>query len=154
MIKNPMGANIEGIVPIKNEAPVNIKSIPRYIGFLEYLYTPRVTINDDFAVGHTAVSDFLNCNHAHVITVKPKIMLKVAINLYGICNSVSGGEKNHSPMEIVIKAIAILGGLYVSNLLISYLLIWLMCRTFKPDESPAHSFVICFYASTSLQKFE
>ncbi len=117
-----MGANIEGIVPIKNDTPVNIISIPRYIGLLEYLYTPRVTINDDFDVGQTAVSDFLNCNHAHVITVKPKIMITPAINLFGICNSVCGGEKYHSPMVIVIRTNAILGGLYKSNLLISYLL--------------------------------
>jgi hypothetical protein len=123
MIKNPMGANIEGIVPIKNDAPVNIISIPRYIGFCEYLYTPFVTIRDVLDVGHTAVSDFLNCNHAHVITVKPKIMLRLAIILYGICNNVCDGEKNHSPMEIANKTIAILGGLYESNLLISYLLI-------------------------------
>jgi hypothetical protein len=122
IMKNPMGASIEGNVPIKNEAPVNIKSIPRYIGFLEYLYTPCVTINDDFDVGHTAVSDFLNCNHAHVITAKPKTILTPAINIYGICNSVCGGEKYHSPEEIANKTIAILGGLYDSNLLISNLL--------------------------------
>jgi hypothetical protein len=117
-----MGANIEGIVPINIEALVNIKSIPRYIGFLEYLYTPRVTINDDFAVGQTAVSDFLNCNHAHVITVKPKIMLTLAISMFGMRKSVCGGEKNHSPMEIANKIIAILCGLNESNLLISNLL--------------------------------
>jgi hypothetical protein len=35
-----MGANIEGIVPINNDVPVNIRSIPRYIGFLECLYIP------------------------------------------------------------------------------------------------------------------
>jgi hypothetical protein len=122
MMKNPMGANIEDIVPIKNDAPVNIKSIPRYIGFCEYLYAPFVTIRDVLDVGHTAVSDFLNCNHAHVITVKPKIMLKPAINLYGICNSVCGGEKNHSPIEIANKTNAILGGLNESNLFISNLL--------------------------------
>jgi hypothetical protein len=145
MIKNPTGANIEGIVPINNDAPVNIISIPRYIGFLEYLYTPCVTINDDFAVGHTAVSDFLNCSHDHIITAKPKIMLAPAINLYGIYNSVCGGEKYHSPMEIAIKAIAILGGLNEINLLIIYLLIKFMCRTFKSDESPALFPVICFY---------
>lgn len=136
-MKNPMGANIEGIVPIHNDAPAYIKSIPRYIGFLEYLYTPRVTINDDFAVGQTAVSDFLNCNHAHVITVKPKIMLKLTISMFGICKSVCGGEKNHSPMEIANKTIAILGGLNESNLFISYFLIKIRCRTFESDESPA-----------------
>jgi len=122
IIKNPIGANIDGIVPIKNDVPVNIISIPRYIGFCEYLYIPFVTIRDVIDVGHTAVSDFLNCNHAHVITVKPKTMLAPAIHLYGICNSVCGGDKYHNPMEIVIKAIAILGGLNESNLLISNLL--------------------------------
>jgi hypothetical protein len=123
IIKNPMGANIEGIVPINNDAPVNIVSIPRHIGFCEYLYAPCVTIRDVIDVGHTAVSDFLNCNHAHVITVKPKIMLTPAINLYGIYNSVCGGEKYHSPMEIANMTIAILGGLNESNLFISNLLI-------------------------------
>jgi hypothetical protein len=87
------------------------------------LYTPFVTIRDVFDVGHTAVSDFLNCNHAHIITVKPKIMLALAISMYGMCKSVCGGEKYHSPMEIASKTIAILGGLYEINLLISYLLI-------------------------------
>jgi hypothetical protein len=86
------------------------------------LYAPSVTILDVFDVGHTAVFDCLNCNHAHVITAKPKTMLTAAIHLYGIYNSVCGGEKNHSPMEIVIKTIAILGGLNESNLLISNLL--------------------------------
>jgi hypothetical protein len=118
-----MGANIEGIVPINNDAPANIKSIPRYIGFREYLYIPFVTIRDVLDVGHTAVSDFLNCIHAHIITVKPKIMLALAISMYGMCKSVCGGEKNHSPIEIANKTNAILGGLYESNLFISYLLI-------------------------------
>jgi hypothetical protein len=121
-MKNAIGANIVGMVPINIDAPVNIKSIPRYIGFLEYLYTPRVTINDDFAVGQTAVSDFLNSNHAHVITVKPKIMLKPAINMFGMRKSVSGGERKHSPMETANKTIAILGGLNESNLFIFNLL--------------------------------
>ena len=110
MIKNANGAKKVVMLPINIDAPVNMISIPRYIGFLVNEKGPVVTTVVGFEPGTRGVLLCANEFLPHTINHNPITIPEIPRKLNGKGIMVLIGKYICDNMEIISKTNPIIGG--------------------------------------------